>query len=76
MQLANPFPKQWRLIAAGLVAAAIILAMLATGMTASAESDNPRKAPVTGLSATSGSNPGEIDVSWDAHPAGAKSTTA
>ena len=72
MQLANPFPKQWRLIAASLVAAAIIIAMLATGMTASAESNNPQKAPVTGLSATPGSNPGEIDVSWDAHPADAK----
>ena len=72
MQSANPFPKQWGLIvAASLVAAAIIvIAMLATGTTAWAQS-NPQKAPVTGLSATSGSNPGEIDVSWDAHPAGA-----
>ena len=72
MQSANPFPKQWRLIAASLVAAAIILGILATGITTSAESDNPQKAPVTGLSATPGSNPGEIDVSWDAHPADAK----
>ena len=72
MKVAYPFHNQWRLIvAASLVAAAIVLAMLATGMTAWAQS-NPQKAPVTGLSATSGSNPGEIDVSWDAHPAGAK----
>ena len=72
MRPVNPFPNRWRLIiAASLVAAAVMLAMLATGMTASAESDNPQKAPVTGLSATSGSNPGEIDVRWDAHPAGA-----
>ena len=72
MQSVNPFPKQWRLIAgASLVAAVIILAMLATGMTASAQSNNPQRAAVTGLSATPGSNPGEIDVSWDAHPAGA-----
>ena len=73
MRPVNPFPKQWRLIvAASIVAAAIIIiTMLATGTTAWAQS-NPQKAPVTGLSATSGSNPGEIDVSWDAHPAGAK----
>ena len=44
--------------------------MLAAGTTAWAQS-NPQRAAVTGLSATSGSNPGEIDVSWDAHPAGA-----
>ena len=72
MQLANPFPKQWRLIvAASLVAAAIVIAMLATGMTAWAQS-NPQRAAVTGLSATPGANPGETDVSWDAHPAGAR----
>ena len=71
MQSVNPFPKQWRLIAVSFVAAAIVIAMLATGTTAWAQS-NPQKAPVTGLSATPGSNPGEIDVSWDAHPAGAK----
>ena len=29
------------------------------------------KAPVTGLSASTGSSPGEIDVAWDAHPEGA-----
>ena len=72
MQSVNPFLNRWRLIvAASLVAAVIILAMLATGMTASAQSNNPQRAEVTGLSATSGANPGEIDVSWDAHPAGA-----
>ena len=73
MQLATPFLKQWRLIvAASLVAAVIIvITMLATGTTAWAQS-NPQRAAVTGLSATPGSNPGEIDVSWDAHPAGAK----
>ena len=72
MQSVNPFPNQWRLIiAASIVAAAIVITMLATGTTAWAQS-NPQKAPVTGLSATSGANPGEIDVSWDAHPAGAK----
>ena len=72
MQSVNPFPNRWGLIvAASLVAAAIVLAMLATGITASAQSNNPQRAAVTGLSATPGSNPGEIDVSWDAHPAGA-----
>ena len=71
MQSVNPIPNRWGLIvAASLVAAAIVIAMLATGMTAWAQS-NPQKAPVTGLSATPGSNSGEIDVSWDAHPAGA-----
>ena len=71
MQSVNPFPNRWRLIiAASIVAAAIVITMLATGTTAWAQS-NPQKAPVTGLSATSGSNPGEIDVRWDAHPAGA-----
>ena len=72
MQPVNPFPNRWRLIiAASIVAAVIVITMLATGTTAWAQS-NPQKAPVTGLSATSGSNPGEIDVSWDAHPAGAR----
>ena len=72
MQSVNPFPNRWRLIvAASLVAAAIVIAMLATGITASAQSNNPQRAAVTGLSATPGSNPGEIDVTWDAHPAGA-----
>ena len=46
--------------------------MLAAGMTAWAEDDNPQRAAVTGLSATPGTDPGEIDLSWDAHPAGAK----
>ena len=70
MQSVNSFPKQWRLIAASIVAAAIVLITLATGMTAWAQS-NPQRAAVTGLSATPGANPGQIDVSWDAHPAGA-----
>ena len=70
MQPVNSFPKQWRLIAASIVAAAIVLITLATGMTAWAQS-NPQRAAVTGLSATSGANPGQIDVSWDAHSAGA-----
>ncbi len=70
MKASNLFPNQRWLIALILVAAAIIIAMLATGTTAWAQS-NPQRAAVSGLSATPGSNPGEIDVSWDAHPAGA-----
>ena len=72
MKASNLFRNQRWLIALILVAAAVMVPMLAAGMTAWAEDDNPQKAPVTGLSATPGSNPGEIDVSWDAHPAGAK----
>ena len=72
MQPVNPFNNQrWLIVVASIVAAAIVIAMLATGTTAWAQS-NPQKAPVTGLSATPGSNPGEIDVTWDAHPAGAR----
>ena len=72
MKASNPFHNQRWLIALILVAAAVMVPMLAAGMTAWAEDDNPQKAPVTGLSATPGTDPGEIDVSWDAHPAGAK----
>ena len=72
MKASNPFHHQRRLIALSLIAAAIILAMLAAGMTAWAENDNLQRAAVTGLSATPGTDPGEIDLSWDAHPAGAK----
>ena len=72
MKASNLFRNQRRLIALSLIAVAVILAMLAAGMTAWAEDDNPQKAAVTGLSAAPGASPGEIDVSWDAHPAGAK----
>ena len=71
MKASNLFRNQRWLIALSLIAAAVILAMLAASMTAWAEDDNPQRAAVTGLSATPGSNPGEIDLSWDAHPAGA-----
>ena len=72
MKASNLFRNQRWLIALILVAAAVMVPMLAAGMTAWAEDDNPQRAPVTGLSAAPGSDPGEIDVSWDAHPAGAK----
>ena len=72
MQRTNLVTSGGRLIAAAAIISAIMaLTMLVTGITASAEDSNPQKAPVTGLSASTGSSPGEIDVAWDAHPEGA-----
>ena len=70
MRIANQLHNQWRLVPALLLTAAVITILLTTGITAWAQS-NPQTDPVTGLSANTGSNPGEIDVSWNAHPAGA-----
>ena len=72
MQRTSLMTSGGRLIAAAAIISAIMaLTLLVTGMTASAEDSNPQKAPVTGLSASTGSSPGEIDVAWDAHPEGA-----
>ena len=70
MRFLNP-PSRPRWTAAGTLIVIMALTMLVTGITASAENGNPQKAPVTGLSASTGSGPGEIDVAWDAHPEGA-----
>ena len=72
MQRTNLMTSGGRLIASAAVISAIMaLTMLVTGITASAEDGNPQEAPVTGLSASTGSGPGEIDVAWDTHPQGA-----
>ena len=54
-----------------LVTAALATAIIGAGMPTTTQAASPQKAAVTGLSAAPGSSPGEIDVTWDAHPAGA-----
>ena len=48
---------------------ALVAAALATGMPAAAQSAPPA---VTGLTVAGSADPGELDVSWDAHPGGTK----
>ena len=72
MKASNPFHNQHWLIALSLIAAAVMVPMLAAGMTAWAEDDNPQRAAVTGLSATPGTDPGEnfrsaSDTDWNAN---------
>ena len=65
MQRTNLATSRGRLIAAGAILAIMALTMLVTGISASAEDSNSQEAPVTGLSASTGSSPGEIDVSLE-----------
>ena len=39
-------------------------------MSASAQANEAQQAAVTGLSVSTGTNPGELDINWDPHPAG------
>ena len=54
-----------------LVMAALATAIMAAGTPTATQAASPQKAAVTGLSATPGASPGEIAVTWNAHPAGA-----
>ena len=55
-------------------ALAIIVALALVTITAPATAQSPRPA-VTGLVVQPSQNPGELDVSWDAHPDGAEDYT-
>ena len=62
--------KRVRWLATAL-AAAVAFATVAVAVPAQAAS-NQRAGPVTGVAALPGDNPGEIVVTWDAHPKGHK----
>ena len=57
-------------VVAALAMAAVFAALTATGSIPGAEAQSGRPAAVTNLAGTPGQNPGEIDVTWDAHPDG------
>ena len=63
--------KHPRRIAVLAVAAVAItaLTLFTFAISASAQTD-PRKAAVTGFAVTPGSDPGELDITWDVHPDG------
>ena len=53
-----------------ITAAVVILMAFITSMTVSAQGTDPQREAITGISVSTGGSPGEIDVTWDAHPAG------
>ena len=61
--------RRVRLFAA-LSLAALVLAAALAGVAVPAQAA-PQRAPVSGLTAQPGDNPGELIVAWDAHPDGA-----
>ncbi len=63
--------KHPRRVAFLAVAAVAITAMaLFTFVISASAQTEPQKAAVTGLAATPGSDPGELDITWDIHPDG------
>ena len=72
MQILNipiKHPKVAAVVAA-LAMVAVFAALTATGSIPGAEAQSGRPAAVTNLAGTPGSNQGEIDMAWDAHPDG------
>ena len=55
-----------------ITAALAILLALALIMSVPAQAQEPRKAAITGLTLPSGDNPGDLVITWDAHPEGAE----
>ena len=54
-----------------ITAAVVILMAFITSMTVSAQGTDPQRAAITRFSVPTGGSPGEIDVTGDAHLAGA-----
>ena len=59
--------KQRTIALAAVIVAAGVTIIFALALSASAQSE-PWRAAVTGVSVAAGDNPGELVISWDAHP--------
>ena len=72
MQRPNHLVPWMRLIgASAIITAIIVVTGLSASSTASAEQDHPQRAAPTEITASTGNDPGEIDITWKAHPHGA-----
>ena len=66
----KPMKALWTASLAAVVAVLVVAAIAALGPAQVSAQQSDWDQPVTGVTVSPGDNPGELDISWDAHPAG------